>query len=258
MKKLNAKFIASSAMAVVIASVMAVSAGALPNYDATSTPEYTPVDVSKYLPTLFPGVSTGSSASTTPATSDKPAADSSAEKIVVTGSAIGDTPIKEAIATGKPIEVTPGSDGKVIITEAGVGEIVKGKKPITFIVKDGDGTHTVVIDPSEIKEVTEIDLAAKAHATAAPDEVDDETPGDVDAELDVDDTGLDIDDADDDGEVIDDVTIDEPSTTTGKDDTSVVVDAGGTDANPVTGTTLALGSLAVFAAAAVATSKKRK
>lgn len=44
----------------------------------------------------------------------------------------------------------------------------------------------------------------------------------------------------------------------GKDDTSVVVNPGGTDTNPVTGTTLALGSLAVFAAAAVATSKKRK
>jgi hypothetical protein len=71
------------------------------------------------------------------------------------------------------------------------------------------------------------------------------------------DAGLEGDDDDDDDT---DVTIDEnnTNTNTGKDDTSVVVNGNGSDSNPVTGTTLALGSLAVFAAAAAITSKKRK
>ncbi len=69
--------------------------------------------------------------------------------------------------------------------------------------------------------------------------------------------GTDVDDDDDDDDDDEDVTIDQPEQ--GKDDTTVVnPGTAGNDSNPVTGTTLALGSLAVFAAAAVATSKKRK
>lgn len=56
----------------------------------------------------------------------------------------------------------------------------------------------------------------------------------------------------------DDTETNSGSSNTGKDDNTVVVNGNGTDKNPITGTTLALGSLAVFAAAAVATSKKRK
>ncbi len=48
------------------------------------------------------------------------------------------------------------------------------------------------------------------------------------------------------------------SSNTGKDDNTVTVNGNGSDKNPITGTTLALGSLAVFAAAAAVTSKKRK
>lgn len=103
-----------------------------------------------------------------------------------------------------------------------------------YLTKNSDGSVTVTLSHASAYVIADVDL----------------TEGDVDA-------GLDIDDADDD----DDVTIDEPSDNTpdqGKDNTSVVVNGEGTDTNPVTGTTLALGSLAVFAAAAVATSKKRK
>lgn len=103
------------------------------------------------------------------------------------------------------------------------------------LVADGltvnsDGSVTIKISHASYYVISDVDLTES---------------GAVDA-------GLDADDDDD-----TDVTIDEPSTS-GKDDTSVVVNGNGSDSNPITGTTLALGSLAVFAAAAAITSKKRK
>ena len=109
------------------------------------------------------------------------------------------------------------------------------------LIKNGftvnnDGSVTAGLSHASAYVITDVDLIALAES-------------------------LDIDLGDDDDDDDDDVIIgDDDDDTAGKDDT-VVVNPGsaeGTDANPVTGTTLALGSLAVFAAAAVATSKKRK
>ena len=98
---------------------------------------------------------------------------------------------------------------------------------------NADGSVTIAISHASAYVISDVDLTADV---------------DIDAGLDAD----------------DEITIDEPDDTNetpsqGKDDTSVVSpSSNGSDSNPVTGTTLALGSLAVFAAAAVATSKKRK
>jgi hypothetical protein len=317
MKKLNAKFIASSVLAVIAASVMAVSAGAASYIVPPAGKPYAPV-----APATEP------EKVETPGETDK-------SPIVVTGSVIGESIIKDAISSGRPIEATI-SDGKLIIPEAAIAAIKEGGKLITINVSGSDIPYTVTIDPKDIDEVKDVNIAMNIRA-GLPDGIssgtdlskgvifigpemkgtwpialgltipasalkdmdfdkigfyyiddykkifdysDDIVKNEKDKSItivrlrhasayvlsDVDltapedgdiDAGLDIDD-DDDGEIIDDVTIDEPSTTTGKDDTSVVVNAGGNDTNPVTGTTLALGSLAVFAAAAVATSKKRK
>lgn len=99
-----------------------------------------------------------------------------------------------------------------------------------------DGSVTIAISHASSYVITDVDLVALAGGAE---------------------TDIDIDDDDDDDDDTD-VVIDEPEQ--GKDDTTVVNpgSTAGADSNPVTGTTLALGSLAVFAAAAVATSKKRK
>ncbi len=101
---------------------------------------------------------------------------------------------------------------------------------------NGDGSGTIAISHAASCFITDIELVALSRVSE---------------------TDIDIDDDDDDDDDTD-VVIDEPEQ--GKDDTTVVNpgSTAGTDSNPVTGTTLALGSLAVFAAAAVATSKKRK
>lgn len=111
------------------------------------------------------------------------------------------------------------------IADDGSVELVEGG-----LVKNADGSVSVFLSHASAYVISDVDLVAAAEEE----------------------TGLEGDD-DDDGNV----TIEDPSDA-GKDDTSVVVNGNGSDTNPVTGTTLALGSLAVFAAAAVATSKKRK
>jgi len=108
------------------------------------------------------------------------------------------------------------------------------------ISDNGDGSITVSISHASYYVVTDVDLEkAVDDLKAALDELKEGLEGLIpDDDDDADDTAVSIDQ--------------------GKDDTSVVVNGGNGDTNPVTGTTLALGSLAVFAAAAVATSKKRK
>lgn len=102
-----------------------------------------------------------------------------------------------------------------------------------------DGSITVSISHASYYVVTDVDLEkAVDDLKAALDELKEGLEGLIPDDDDADDTAVSIDQ--------------------GKDDTSVVVNGGNGDTNPVTGTTLALGSLAVFAAAAVATSKKRK
>jgi hypothetical protein len=109
---------------------------------------------------------------------------------------------------------------------------VNSKSKVSLIA-DGltvndDGSVTIAISHASYYIISDIDLTS-----------------DIEGDIDIDD--------DDDDDT--DVSIDDGNK--GKDD-AVVVNPGSGDNNPVTGTTLALGSLAVFAAAAVATSKKRK
>lgn len=302
MKKLNAKFIASAALAAVVAASAAVSAGAADYYTA---PSYDPANVV---------ITDRSSASTSDSsTSTTPAANTSDEK--------------EATVPAEDVKAIDGT-----VKESDIAAIAKSGETATFEQTSGDITYTVTIDGDSVTDAKDIKLgmditvASDSYAGVevpagaiiiAPEQkgdfgmtleitipasalkdidvdlaelyyISDDgevtlVPGglsvnddgsvtiaishasayvisDVDLTADVDiDAGLDADD-DDDGEI----TIDEPDDTNetpsqGKDDTSVVSpSSNGSDSNPVTGTTLALGSLAVFAAAAVATSKKRK
>lgn len=117
------------------------------------------------------------------------------------------------------------------------GEVSLVEDAIT--VSDDGSSITVSISHASYYVVTDIDLEkAVDDLKAALDELKEGLEGLIPDDDDADDTAVSIDQ--------------------GKDDTSVVVNGGNGDTNPVTGTTLALGSLAVFAAAAVATSKKRK
>jgi hypothetical protein len=100
---------------------------------------------------------------------------------------------------------------------------------------NADGSVSIAISHASEYVISDVDLTAEGGDDTDDDDGDD--------------------DDDDNGAIIED---DDDTAPTGKDDTSVVVNGDGTDTNPVTGTTLALGSLAVFAAAAIATSKKRK
>lgn len=102
------------------------------------------------------------------------------------------------------------------------------------LVKNSDGSVSISITHASAYVITDEDLLTYGEAN--------------------------IEDDDDDDDDDDDVTIDDTDATPskGKDDSTVTVVDGSNDSNPVTGTTLALGSLAVFAAAAAITSKKRK
>jgi hypothetical protein len=152
MKKFSSKFIASSVLAVLVASAMAVSAAAV-----GADYRESPADRPAYTPPATQTV-TGDTSGNTDKTDDKTEDEKTDES---TGANVVDEEaVKDAIANGTVIDVVV-ADGKALVQEAAIGEIAKGDKPVTFkVADDASGFDCyITIDPKSITKVQAINLA---------------------------------------------------------------------------------------------------